>query len=564
MKIKKIHIENFRSIKELDLEPGSMCILVGENNSGKTNLLRALNLILGETWPTERQFNEDDFWNRDPSKAIIIRVIFDEEKEYWFNKFKLLVAGVQLTVSVYKKKTGKKTPGEIRTEFVCVDSKGKVLQYPAEPLQVGVQYKGQWYPHRVSSEIKESMPFILVDILRQYERHTPGGRWSVLRKLYSEVNVDFQRSTDEVQMINETGEKALVKRKDAFEKTVKSAYEFVKTDYYKKIEEALVRNTLEQMGLTPEEGSIRLGFKAYDPTNVYKSLELFVEQMGVEVSASEVGSGLQSAVVVGIFRTYEELKKEGAIFAIEEPEVFLHPQKARYFSEILEKLAENGNQVFVTTHSPIFVKIYRPEDVCLLRRTTQAGTYPIRKSKIEIATTTRQQLRLFTEFDAQRNELFFAKRVLLVEGTTERTIFPLIARSLGFDLNREGVSVVDCGGKTKIPLFVQIVTAFSIPFIVVVDEDIHKIETSWSTEKVKKVEENNKKHKKWNEDIVQAVGDTGNIFWLKPHLESIANLPQSEQTKVDRAIEKFSSIEKLDIPKELSDAIIFLMNIPLG
>jgi predicted ATP-dependent endonuclease of OLD family len=63
MKIQRVHIENFRSIEELDFSPGQYCVLIGENNSGKTNILRALNLALGEIWPTERNFSQEDFYN---------------------------------------------------------------------------------------------------------------------------------------------------------------------------------------------------------------------------------------------------------------------------------------------------------------------------------------------------------------------------------------------------------------------------------------------------------------------------------------------------------------------
>lgn len=72
MKIQRVHIENFRSIKELDFFPDDYCVLIGENNSGKTNILRALNLALGETWPTERHFSEEDFYNQEDQLATCI------------------------------------------------------------------------------------------------------------------------------------------------------------------------------------------------------------------------------------------------------------------------------------------------------------------------------------------------------------------------------------------------------------------------------------------------------------------------------------------------------------
>ena len=63
MKIKRVVIKNYRSIKELEFEPGDLCTLIGENNSGKSTIVRALNLVLGEVWPYERNFDEGDFWN---------------------------------------------------------------------------------------------------------------------------------------------------------------------------------------------------------------------------------------------------------------------------------------------------------------------------------------------------------------------------------------------------------------------------------------------------------------------------------------------------------------------
>lgn len=61
MKISRVHIENYRSIKSLDFSPNNYCALIGENNAGKSNILKAINLVLGETWPSDRTFTEEDF-----------------------------------------------------------------------------------------------------------------------------------------------------------------------------------------------------------------------------------------------------------------------------------------------------------------------------------------------------------------------------------------------------------------------------------------------------------------------------------------------------------------------
>ena len=108
-----------------------------------------------------------------------------------------------------------------------------------------------------------------------------------------------------------------------------------------------------------------------------------------------------------------------------------------------------------------------------------------------------------TEFDAQRSEFFFAKRVMFVEGTTEKIALPLAFRALGIDVNREGISVVECGGKTKLPLFVRVATALNIPYVVIADHDIVEIKTEWSERRTKEEEDRNKKHANWNAEITK-------------------------------------------------------------
>lgn len=47
MRLKSLHIENFRSINKLDIELPQVCGIVGPNNAGKTNLLEAIKRVLG-------------------------------------------------------------------------------------------------------------------------------------------------------------------------------------------------------------------------------------------------------------------------------------------------------------------------------------------------------------------------------------------------------------------------------------------------------------------------------------------------------------------------------------
>ena len=560
MKVARLHIENFRSIRSLDFEPGGHCVLIGENNAGKSNVLRAIGLVLGDTWPSERSFSEDDFFNRDTDKDIVIQVFFDSTWEDWQNNHEAEIAGFELRCKAYKRKVGDKPAGTLKVDYYCIDAEGKVVAHPDSAFQKGQQFKGRWLPRRVSSEFRDKVPFIYVDVLREYDRQTPSSRWSVLRRLFSEVNTAFLHDKKEVTVRLPDGSKTKMTRKAAFESTVREAYQYLRTDLFDDIEKRLRTNALQQMGIDESDGDVSLSFQAHDPTNAYKSLDLFVSQLGVETSASEVGAGLQSAIVVAIFRTYEELKKAGAIFAIEEPEVFLHPQKARYFASILRSLADGENQVFLTTHSPVFVQVHEPESVAVVQRTKENGTLVHSAERVDLAPDQRKELRLLTEFDAQRNELFFARKVLFVEGNTEKVALPLALRALGVDVNREGISIIECGGKTKIPLFVRVARALRIPHVVLADDDLYPIDPAWSEARMREEEAKQAKHRRWNRDITD-VASAGSVHFLSPNFERALGLSGDESIKVDQALSRFRDCTAESFPPELRavlDALLLL------
>lgn len=74
LKIKSVTIENFRSIKKTTFVFKDLTTLIGENNTGKTNILKALDWFFS---PSARGITEEDFCNKDPRNEIKITVSFD-------------------------------------------------------------------------------------------------------------------------------------------------------------------------------------------------------------------------------------------------------------------------------------------------------------------------------------------------------------------------------------------------------------------------------------------------------------------------------------------------------
>jgi hypothetical protein len=165
-----------------------------------------------------------------------------------------------------------------------------------------------------------------------------------------------------------------------------------------------------------------------------------------------------------------------------------------------------------------------------------------------------------TEFDAQRNELFFAKKVMLVEGNTEKIAVPLVFQAMQADINQLGVSIVECGGKTKLPLFVRVLKAFGIPYVVLADHDVKEIMQEWGDKQKAEVKERNCKHAQWNKDI-EGICDSACLFWLYPNFEGALGLPHTESDKIDNALAKFVDAQKDDIPDCLRNPIEKLLTL---
>ena len=161
---------------------------------------------------------------------------------------------------------------------------------------------------------------------------------------------------------------------------------------------------------------------------------------------------------------------EGVVFAIEEPELFLAPQGHRYLYRLVHRLAERGNQVFFTTHSPGLLNVAALDEVNLVTRDEVGVTAIERLRPIEVDDT----FRALCEFDAERAELFFSRAAILVEGMTEKMALPFVFQALGHDPDREQISIVECGGKANLPLFVEICRRAHVPYVVLHDSDLRR------------------------------------------------------------------------------------------
>lgn len=529
MNIRKILIKNFRSIKELEFEPTSLCALIGENNSGKSNILKAINLVLGDTWPSVRNISDDDIYNKDPQSEIEISLLFDQalitNKDSAGHDYE--VHGFCLRYRHYKRKTGMKKKGDPKVEFVTLDKNGAEIKI-IKKLQ-----KGQAsFPEtlNVNTELKELVPAVYIGVDRDLEKELSGSRWTLLGKLFIELAKEFAEDAYRISR---------------YESISDEINKLLRIDSFNALEKIIKSNVQRQTGMK----DVELKFSPVGILDYYKSLGINVKEnsKSQESDSLEMGSGIQSAITIAIINAYREIKKTGAILLIEEPEVYLHPHIRRFFYQLLEELSKSGNQIFYATHSTEFVHLENYENICVVRKTPDAGTQIVQGKNLTLASSDKSALKLETEFDSQKSEIFFARKVLLVEGKTERYSLPYAFRLHSINIDEAGISILDSGSKSNLKFFIKILKSFNIPFIVLHDED-----------------SNNKDyellHKKLNQEIETESVDKDLVFRMDPDFEGLFGLDGKE--KVLKARLTLSSLtKKEELPAIINDAINKLINI---
>ncbi len=252
-------------------------------------------------------------------------------------------------------------------------------------------------------------------------------------------------------------------------------------------------------------------------------------------TAAESSGTPARGLVAGLERLCEA-GEHGFVLLIEEPELFLRPQSQRYLYRLLRAFAEAGNQVLYSTHEPVFLNVGRLDEVALVEHRPETGTTIVQPEPLPAD----ESFRALSELDVERSELFLARAVLLVEGRTEKLTFPFVFRAFGCDVDRDEITIVECGGKPNIPLFVRICRAARLPYVVVHDRDAAPGKKPILGERV------------LNAQIAELAGPEHTVV-LAPDFEAVAGL-RGHSHKPARAWELFASIERDQVPAPLARA----------
>jgi putative ATP-dependent endonuclease of the OLD family len=163
------------------------------------------------------------------------------------------------------------------------------------------------------------------------------------------------------------------------------------------------------------------------------------------------------------------LNVRGGLILVDEPELHLHPRWQKIFLNLFREIApERNDQFIVSTHSPSFVT---PETIDSVTRvySTSVGSTRVSLRDVDLP----EKKNLVRMINSQNNErLFFADRVVLVEGISDRLVLEslLDATCLRFDVNAS-IEVVEVGGKNNFPDYERLLRGLLTPTFTVADRD---------------------------------------------------------------------------------------------
>jgi CRISPR-associated exonuclease Cas4 len=528
MRVTKLRVQNLRSVRDsTDFDVSSLFALVGENNSGKSNLLKAIEVLLTAG---AARLSRTDFY--DPTSPIIIKGVFGslsvQDKQRW----RRYLVGDSLTlekqiVLTVDDRTGK---DKLEAEFHGYQAQPKDWFLSLSKIQEKVGDRPKWgdiardnrlppYFLDGGKATKASYAKALLRFLAENDVEYDPPDVSATQALGLQSNVVaalpkvylLPAITDYSDEIDRRSSTSTFRRLMAAlsERLLQLDPRFVELQAAVATIRALLNPPAAEVpstrieSLAAVEAKVGELLKRVMPSVQNVSLSVEVEEVkelfaaGVSLSVNDgistdvlaKGHGLQRCVVFTLLQTLilnernqlvapeaPPQEADSILLLVEEPELYIHPQLSKLFFDVLASFAQT-DQVIYTTHSPVFVDAYESERIAIVTKPDVGAGTTLRtcdRSAFD-GLDDKKMFQGFTRMNSAMNEVFFAKRVMLVEGPEDVIAVVATLKTLERISQRPEElewTVVACGGKEAIPFFQRVLNAFSIPYRVIHDLDI--------------------------------------------------------------------------------------------
>ncbi len=598
MNLSKLEIWNFRSIEHVSIDIGNLTSVIGENNAGKSSILRAIELFYEESI---RSINEEYFFFKDQTKPIEIALTFDsltdDEKnqkyiKHWIcndavrikkeivcdaesKKYSMVLYGWQrkpveqhFDLSQFDdfKSNIKKIVMDLGSPDYFLNDKGNVTQQSykdgvnqhIEEGQVELGDPG-WLknPGGLKENFSSLLPrFYFVPAIRDANDESKTTQQTIFGKLISDLTnriVSKNPKFEEVKQQLDGLKKYLNKAENGDDEDRLSEIKELEKNLSDTISENIPNSKVEIEIITPEL------------IDLFKDTKIRLDD-SLSTSIESKGHGLQRALVFAYIRAYAKTLNtitdaEGDtyrnfILGIEEPELCLHPNGQRKMLNVLENISLHDQVVFCT-HSNFFANMFDYNNIVIVRRNNNGPceSYQYRgdifeAEEPEVKKRLKKVFRYLSFFDLSRSELFFSKKVVLVEGDTEKFIIPFWASRLAlvdkkYDFSSSNISVIECGGKTNLHIFMRVLNKFSIPYVVIHDID----PINFAEDKPGKSNTEKQKLRMFHENafINNAIDENiGKIIQINPELETVIDVSKTQAKKEGKVAASFFKYEEVD------------------
>ena len=475
MYIKEINILNFRSFKEalIPFHEG-VNVIIGHNNTGKSNLLRAMELVLGYSnghrLGTSDLFYETDVaeLQRQSPRIKITLVLRRSADENLYSADMALFANMMTDPALSEE-------AELRYEFKLDDS------------------QEQNYKADVANAItaKEIWKIIEQDYIRLYKSSRSGGNQAAginINETLGQIDFQFLDAIRDVSHDLYAGYNPLLRDvlnffidysvKNDVTKTedeIKEQLKALRDDFVQQSRPLMqtLQNRLQDgknvfLKYALDTGATFNGAEPdFDGTvtenEMFSVLRMFIKYaVGIEVPATYNGLGYNNLIYMSLLLAKMQadgniayMKRNAKVLsflAVEECEAHLHPAMQYKFLKFLQDNNWNGHvrQIFMTSHSTQIASAVKLDDLICLTSPALGQInvgYPraIYKEESSNDMVSKQYVQRF--LDATKADMFFANRLIFVEGIAEELLLPVFARYLNKNLTDEHVLVVNMGGR---------------------------------------------------------------------------------------------------------------------
>lgn len=474
MIITKLKINNFKSINDMSLEfVEGKNIIVGQNNSGKSNIISAINLVIGEKYPSKR-FDDKFYYKNSDNFSIVLQLSkcneFDREYLENYNK-KIGIYTIPKKDEYLLNSTDELDELDFRTNW---KNNYEIIQMIESAKHI--------YVSLVSRKNEDTIYTLSIDMGDENLYKLKFFASELLSSFITSAIIPSERSLKNELVINsyswygklikniwqnmsQENNTLLSEHNQNLTNVTNSIFESLTTELGQSVKDAIPYNKLE--------------FKLIQDTKTdyYKGIKILLDD-GYYSLLDDKGSGIKSLMIIELFKLYcKKYHTFSSCLIVEEPEVFLHPQARSVLSKKIDQfLVGNNNQTIITTHSEQFLSNFDIKQLTFISKEDgQSKKYKILNS--DFTEKEFQKINIITK--TENAEMFFADTVVLVEGGEKyiiKKLFEIYKDELFLDYNN--VSIIKVGGKSYFDIYKKMLEKLGKKVYIIGDYDNLKEEVN--------------------------------------------------------------------------------------